>query len=174
MGLERGPLSVVSAIEELFERKSSGSGLENQEYGRRDPSRWPRGCLYPQELALTSPASGCRSVGIARSRTKATELKIIDNGIWGDCAFLVCTWRRNEVTVDVYFRTLLRANRIHPCMLSSGARPSAAEGRKGARVEGLLLWTGLRDVFPVSAPQCMCNKKGSVIVFGWVRFLSQL
>jgi hypothetical protein len=25
--------------EELLERKSSGSGLENREYGRRDPSR---------------------------------------------------------------------------------------------------------------------------------------
>jgi hypothetical protein len=31
--------------------KSSGSCLENREYGRRDPSRWPRGTLYPQKLA---------------------------------------------------------------------------------------------------------------------------
>jgi hypothetical protein len=30
--------------------------------------------LYPQKLALTSPTSGGRSVGIVRSRTKATEL----------------------------------------------------------------------------------------------------
>jgi hypothetical protein len=37
--LERGPLSLVSATEELLGRKSSGSGLENREYGRRDPSR---------------------------------------------------------------------------------------------------------------------------------------
>jgi hypothetical protein len=35
MGLERGPLSLMSAIEELLERKSSGSGLENQDYGPR-------------------------------------------------------------------------------------------------------------------------------------------
>jgi hypothetical protein len=42
VGLERGPLSLVSTIEELLVRKSSGSGLENREYGRRDPSRWPR------------------------------------------------------------------------------------------------------------------------------------
>jgi hypothetical protein len=39
VGLERGPLSVVSAIEELLGRKSSGSCLEIKEYGRRDPSR---------------------------------------------------------------------------------------------------------------------------------------
>jgi hypothetical protein len=45
VGLERGPLSLVSTIEELLERESSGSGLEICEYGHRDPSRWPRGTL---------------------------------------------------------------------------------------------------------------------------------
>jgi hypothetical protein len=38
-GLERGPLNLVITTEELLERKSSGSGLENRKYGRRDPSR---------------------------------------------------------------------------------------------------------------------------------------
>jgi hypothetical protein len=38
VGLDRGPVSLVSTIEELLGRKSSGSGLENQEYGHRDPS----------------------------------------------------------------------------------------------------------------------------------------
>jgi hypothetical protein len=42
VGLERGPLSIVSTIEKLLERKSSGFGLENRDYGRRDPPRWPR------------------------------------------------------------------------------------------------------------------------------------
>jgi hypothetical protein len=39
VGLERGPLSLVSTIEELLERKSSCFGLEIREYSRRDPSR---------------------------------------------------------------------------------------------------------------------------------------
>jgi hypothetical protein len=39
VGLERGPLSLVRTIEELLERKSSGSGLENLYYGCRDPAR---------------------------------------------------------------------------------------------------------------------------------------
>jgi hypothetical protein len=39
VGQERGPLSLVSTTEELLGRKSSGFGLENREYGRRDPSR---------------------------------------------------------------------------------------------------------------------------------------
>jgi hypothetical protein len=37
LGLERGPPSLVITIEELIERKTSGSGLENREYGRRNP-----------------------------------------------------------------------------------------------------------------------------------------
>jgi hypothetical protein len=69
VGLEWGPLSLVSTTEELLGRKSSGSGLESQKYGRRDPSPSP---LYPQKLALTSPTSGGRSVGIVRSQTQAT------------------------------------------------------------------------------------------------------
>ena len=33
--------------------------------------------LYPQMLALTSPTGGGRSVGIVRSRTKATEFSLV-------------------------------------------------------------------------------------------------
>jgi hypothetical protein len=73
VGLERGPLSPVNKTKELLEIKSSGSGLESREYGRRDPSRWPRGTLHPQKLALTSPTSGGLLVGIVRSQTQATE-----------------------------------------------------------------------------------------------------
>jgi hypothetical protein len=54
-------------------KKSSSSGLKSREYGGRDPSRWPRGTLYPQKLGLTSPTSGGRSIGIVRSRTQDTE-----------------------------------------------------------------------------------------------------
>jgi hypothetical protein len=73
VGLERGPLSLVSKIEELLGRNSIGSGLENWEFGRGDLLRWPRDTLYPQNLALTSPTSGGRSVGMVRLLTKATE-----------------------------------------------------------------------------------------------------
>jgi hypothetical protein len=40
--LERGPLSLVSTIEELLETKNSGSGLESRDYGRSNPLRWLR------------------------------------------------------------------------------------------------------------------------------------
>jgi hypothetical protein len=50
--------------------KSSGSCLENREYGRRDLSH---GTLYPQKLAITLPTSGSRLVGIVRSQTQTME-----------------------------------------------------------------------------------------------------
>jgi hypothetical protein len=62
VGLERSPLSLVSTIEELLGRKSSGSRLENREYGRRGPSRWPHGSLYPQKVG-TNLADIRRSLG---------------------------------------------------------------------------------------------------------------
>jgi hypothetical protein len=86
VSLERSPFSLVSTFEELLERRSSGSSLEIREYGRGDPSLRPRGILYPRKLALTSPTSGDRSVGIVLLRTKATELLLllvlVHIGIW--------------------------------------------------------------------------------------------
>jgi hypothetical protein len=41
VGLERGPISLVSTTEELLGRKSRGFSLESREYGRRDPTRCP-------------------------------------------------------------------------------------------------------------------------------------
>jgi hypothetical protein len=41
--------------------------------------RWPCDTLYPHKLALTLPTSGGRSVGIVRSRTKATVFSFIWN-----------------------------------------------------------------------------------------------
>jgi hypothetical protein len=41
VGLERGPLSLVSRIEELFGKNGSCSGIKSREYGSRNPLRWP-------------------------------------------------------------------------------------------------------------------------------------
>jgi hypothetical protein len=73
VGLEQGPLSLMSTTEELLGRNCSSSGLENRDNGRGDLLCWPRDTLYQQKLALTSPTSGGRSVGIVRLRAKATE-----------------------------------------------------------------------------------------------------
>jgi hypothetical protein len=71
-------------------KKSSGYCLENREYGRRDPSRWPRGSLYPQKLAITSSTSCGRSVGIVRSRTQTMEFF---------CYFLNTAWSWRNISL---------------------------------------------------------------------------
>jgi hypothetical protein len=60
--------------------------------GRGDSLRWPRDTLYPLKLALTSPTSGCRSVGIVHWRTTAEiERTMISSviiiGFWSDNKF---------------------------------------------------------------------------------------
>ena len=45
--------------------------------------------LYPQKLALTSPTGGGRSVGMVRSRTKATEFSLVLGYGYMDCMRLV-------------------------------------------------------------------------------------
>jgi hypothetical protein len=64
VGLERGPLSLVSTIEELLDRNSSGSGLENLEDSCGDLLRWPHDTLYSQKFSLSLPTNGGRSVGV--------------------------------------------------------------------------------------------------------------
>jgi hypothetical protein len=70
VGLERGPLSLVRTIEELLEWKSSGSGQENRNNGRGIRCADHATPSIRKKLALTSPTSGGRSVGIVRLRTK--------------------------------------------------------------------------------------------------------
>jgi hypothetical protein len=77
LGLERVPLSFVGKIEELLERKSSGSGLETEITAVEVRCAKHATPFYPQKLALTSPTSGGRSVGIVSSRTKSAELLLL-------------------------------------------------------------------------------------------------
>jgi hypothetical protein len=62
VALERGPLSLVSTIEQRLGRQSGGSGLAISEYGCGDPLRWPRNTLYPQNVG-TSFDDKQRSLG---------------------------------------------------------------------------------------------------------------
>jgi hypothetical protein len=78
VGLERGPLSLVSTIEELLDRKVAAPvyKIENTAIGM---SRWPRGTLYPQKMAIASPTSGDRSVSIVRLWTQTMEFDLFSN-----------------------------------------------------------------------------------------------
>jgi hypothetical protein len=74
VGLELGPLSLVSTNEELLERKSSGSSLETEITAIGDPLRCPCDTPLFAKVALTWLTSGSCSFGIVLSWTKATEL----------------------------------------------------------------------------------------------------
>jgi hypothetical protein len=71
VGLEWGPLGLVSTTEELLDRKSIGFSLENRDYIHRDPPSWS--CDIPLLSVTLSPSGGGCSVGIVRSQTKAMD-----------------------------------------------------------------------------------------------------
>jgi hypothetical protein len=77
VGLERGPLSLVCTTEELLDKKSCGSCLEieNTAVGIRDADHVAPSIR--RKLAITSPTSGGRSVGIVRLRTQTMEFSFL-------------------------------------------------------------------------------------------------
>jgi hypothetical protein len=80
VGLERGPLSLLSTTEELLRRKSRGSGLESRDFGRRGSAALT--IQHPsvrKKLALTSPTSGGRSSSLADSGHEACSYFFVDD-----------------------------------------------------------------------------------------------
>jgi hypothetical protein len=58
--------------------------------------------LYPQKLALTSPTGGGRSVGIVRSRTKATEFSFsVPTQNLRDIILLKVTAKRSKLSFQI-------------------------------------------------------------------------
>jgi hypothetical protein len=78
VGLERGPLSLVSTTEELLDRKVAAPvwKTENTAVGIRHAEHVAP--LYPQKLVITSPTGDGRSVVIVRSRTQTMEFSLFD------------------------------------------------------------------------------------------------
>jgi hypothetical protein len=77
VGLERGPLSLVSTTEELLDRKVAAPvyKTENTAVGIRHADHVAPS--ISKKLAITSTTSGGRSVGIVRSRTQAMEFSFL-------------------------------------------------------------------------------------------------
>jgi hypothetical protein len=125
--------SLVSKTEELLGRNSSGSGLESRDNGRKDPSLCPRGTVYPQKLALTSPTSGGRSVGIVRSRTQATEFSFLEYV----CCQEICLGLKSAVTPGW-------TKRVCDCTLWDGMIPWQTGYASDMYVESMKLYTCIK------------------------------
>jgi hypothetical protein len=81
VGLERDPLSLVNATEELLGRKISGFGLENRDCGRRGSPRSLRDTSLSAKIG-TNFADKRQALGTVHSRTKATEFVFCLFVVW--------------------------------------------------------------------------------------------
>jgi hypothetical protein len=77
VGLERSSLSLVSTTKELLDRKTAAPvyKTENTAVGIRHADHVTP--YIRKKLAITSPISGGRSVGIVRSRTQTMEFSLV-------------------------------------------------------------------------------------------------
>jgi hypothetical protein len=88
VGLERGPLSLMSTIEELLERKSSGSGLEIREYGHR------------RSAALTTRHPSISKVGINFANKRWSLSRYSSLAGSGHRVRFVCLWGKNILQLE--------------------------------------------------------------------------
>jgi hypothetical protein len=83
--------------------KIAAPGLETRDNGGGVPLRWPRDTLYPQKLALTSPKSGGRSVGILCLLTKAMKFSSVYTKyvkIWKEHEFAQTKWNNEKLSLN--------------------------------------------------------------------------
>jgi hypothetical protein len=77
VGLERGPLSLVSTTEELLDRKVTALVYKTENTAVRIRHAHHVVPSIRKKLEITSPTSGGRSVGIVRSRTQTMEFSLV-------------------------------------------------------------------------------------------------
>jgi hypothetical protein len=94
-----------------------------------DLSCWPRGTLYPQKLALTSPTSGGRSVGIVRSRTQATEFIFFFIGESGKVPCTEFFLYQDLVSIFVFTAIIAIAPSLFYCCLLRASRQTRGANR---------------------------------------------
>jgi hypothetical protein len=114
VGLVRGPLSLMSTTEELLERKSSGSGLENRDYGRGGTAALTTWHPLSTKGRTNFATSGDRSVGIVRWRSQATEFSL-EVELFGWKSIPLGFYHQNKI---LYTENRCDTNQITRCSVS--------------------------------------------------------
>jgi hypothetical protein len=103
--------------------------------------------LYPQKLALTTPTGGGRSVGIVRSRTKATEFSLVlDILSEENCQFL--QYYRRLFQLPELFKT----KEAFSEMRNKQARKGAKKKSQGFEIENVTICCGDVSLLRVPIP----------------------
>jgi hypothetical protein len=98
---------------------------EKQKEKKCSGSRWPHGTLYPQKLAITSPTSGGRSVGIVRSWTQTMEFSFMKSSVMWDrsatypVGLLGCAW---QTVGNGNWSPVLHFSPV-PCIIRNAGKP---------------------------------------------------
>jgi hypothetical protein len=90
VGLERGPLGIMSTTEGLLGRNSSGCGQENLEYSCGDPTRWLRDTPLSEKVVGTNFADNPRSLGWYTLLSDSGQGVCCENKSW---RFFCITWQ---------------------------------------------------------------------------------
>jgi hypothetical protein len=126
--------------------------------------------LYPQKLALTSSTGGGRSVGIVRSRTKATEFSFSFS--WPNCWHPLCCGCSSRQESSETVASVEQVSQLSPVSesLSSGTEKLPADSRQKLQAAARLLTgsTALRThmfTFGLTQRQdCrLCGENGKVL-----------
>jgi hypothetical protein len=99
VGLERGPLSLVSTTEELRDKKVAAPVYKTEITAL--------GIRHADLVALTSPTGGSSSVGTVRSRTQATEFLLYFQDRGYEWQVEMEEIRRNNYSHSVHLLTYL-------------------------------------------------------------------
>jgi hypothetical protein len=120
VGLERGPLSLVSTTEEPLGINNSGSRLEDLEFGSRDPSRWPRDTPLSTKIGTNfADKRGCRSVGIVRSQSQATEFSLVLGVVYLFMLHQFCNKHSCKCFIFVCNLNVLKCPHVFECKMQS-------------------------------------------------------
>ena len=128
--------------------------------------------LYPQKLALTSPTGGGRSVGIVRSRTKATEFKSeVIQIAWGPYEWLLILVDEQNFVCDSCLLvsecvsmtgSQIFIDSFHCAMSLQNVKEPFAQRKRAQAIQIPSRTTNIKTLFFTCRPSCyLLSKNGT-------------